>query len=155
MVFCYQNCSDLLWEKIVLKSIHFVNSVCMIFIFWKRYPSHQTFPSYPELTSAVILWKPIKESKSATVVSKQLFEYLFRSNKNLFLLWNATSARFLVLLRGGSCIFQDTNFFDWNFPASKSNTLILCTCTFLFLSGPFSSATKVFEISTVDLTGTT
>ena len=79
------------------------------------------------------------------MLSEQLFEYLFWSNKNLlFLLWNATSARFLILLRGGSCIFQDTNFFDWNFPASKSNTLILCTCTFLFLSGPFSSAWQRF-----------
>ena len=40
-----------------VKPIHFVNSVCTIFIFWKRDPSHQTFPSQPELTSAVILWK--------------------------------------------------------------------------------------------------
>ena len=24
---------------------------------WKKNPPHQTFPSYPELTSAVILWK--------------------------------------------------------------------------------------------------
>ena len=26
MVFCYQNCSDLLWEKIVPKSLHTMNS---------------------------------------------------------------------------------------------------------------------------------
>ena len=29
----------------ILKPIHFVNSICRIFIFWKRDPSHQTFPS--------------------------------------------------------------------------------------------------------------
>ena len=60
MVFCYQNCSDLLWDKIVLvkifwnsrlkaenlqKAIHFVNSVCTIFSLWNKEPSHQTFPS--------------------------------------------------------------------------------------------------------------
>ena len=46
--------SERMWR---LKPIHFVNIVCRIFIFWERDPSHQTFPSYPELTSAVILWK--------------------------------------------------------------------------------------------------
>jgi hypothetical protein len=44
-------------QNIALKAIQFVNSVCTIFSLWKRYPPHQTFPSLPELTSVVSLWK--------------------------------------------------------------------------------------------------
>ena len=40
-----------------LKAIHFVNCVCTIFILWKQGHSHQTFPNFPELTSAVSLRK--------------------------------------------------------------------------------------------------
>ena len=43
--------------KTELKAIHFVNSVCTIFSLWKKDHPHQTFPSQPELTSAVSLLK--------------------------------------------------------------------------------------------------
>ena len=36
---------------------HFVKRVCTIFSLWKQDPPHQTFQSYPELTSAVSLRK--------------------------------------------------------------------------------------------------
>ena len=44
-------------EKKNIKAIRFVNSVCTIFSFWKQGPPHQTFPTKPELISAVGLWK--------------------------------------------------------------------------------------------------
>ena len=40
-----------------LKAIRFVNSVCTIFSLKKQGTPHQTFPRYPELTSAVSLRK--------------------------------------------------------------------------------------------------
>ena len=52
-----RTCRSYKWWGPLLKPIHFVISVCTIFIVWKRHPSHQTFASYPELTSTVILWK--------------------------------------------------------------------------------------------------
>ena len=41
---CFNDAFSFLYK--CLKPIHFVNSVCTIFIFWKRDPSHQTFPSH-------------------------------------------------------------------------------------------------------------
>ena len=43
----------------MIKARHFVNSACAIFSLWKQDPPHQTFPSLPELTSAVSLWNLI------------------------------------------------------------------------------------------------
>ena len=40
-----------------VNAIHFVNSFCTIFRFWKKDSPHHTFPSYSELTSAVSSWK--------------------------------------------------------------------------------------------------
>ena len=44
-------------DKKKLEAIHFVNSVCTIFNLRKQGTPHQTFPSQPELTSAVSLRK--------------------------------------------------------------------------------------------------
>jgi hypothetical protein len=38
--------STFIFRNMLLKLIHFVNSVCTTFTLWKRDPSHQTFPSH-------------------------------------------------------------------------------------------------------------
>ena len=68
----------------LLKPINFVNSVCTIFIFWKRDTSHQTFPSFSELTSAVILWKQDPAAEVFTQWMDCSFEFCFFHLKKKF-----------------------------------------------------------------------